>query len=182
MSRIGKQPIVIPNGVEITATDGLVRVKGKKGTLEMQLPKDVRIDVAGSQAVVAVSYVSKDTAALWGLVRAKVSNMAKGVSDGFVKKLEFEGVGFKAQVGGKTLTLSLGYTNPIEFPIPEDITITVEKNVIVVAGADKELVGEIAAKIRSQRVPEPYKGSGIRYQGEYIARKAGKKAATGTTA
>ena len=177
MSRIGKQPVIIPSGVEVKFEGDLIVVKGSKGELRMAIQKEVTMEVKDGKVLILGASDGKDVAAHWGLMRSKVANMVKGASVGFVKKLEFEGVGFKAQANATTLTLNVGFTNPVEFQIPKGIAVVVEKNVISVSGADKELVGESAATIRSIKKPEPYKGKGIRYQGEHIIRKVGKKAA-----
>lgn len=175
MSRIGKLPITIPDGVTVTITGQAVAVKGPKGNLEFTA--NPRVTVAMEDKHVSISVKNPELQsdrALWGLTRVLVSNMVIGVTQGFQKQLEINGVGFKAAVAGKKLTLNLGFSHPIEYPIPEGITMTVEKNVLTVAGIDKQLVGEISAKIRAFKKPEPYKGKGIKYTTETIRRKAGK--------
>lgn len=175
MSRIGKLPITIPDGVSVTTTDADVTVKGAKGQLAMPIPARVRVAVADKQVTVTVQHPDEQSErALWGLARVLIANMIHGVTQGFSKQLEINGVGYRAAVTGKNLVLNVGYSHPVEFAIPEGITITVEKNVITVSGIDKQLVGETAAKIRSVRKPEPYKGKGIKYATETIRRKAGK--------
>ncbi len=180
MSRIGKQPIKIPSGVDVTITDGVIHVKGPKGELSQRLHP--MVTVAQEDGVLTVSV--KDPAelaqkALWGLFRKLIANMVVGTTDGFLKKLEINGVGYKAEMKGKMLVLQLGYSHPIEFTVPVGLEISVEKNVITITGADRQVVGQTAAEIRSLRKPEPYKGKGIKYQDEIIRRKAGKTAAKG---
>jgi large subunit ribosomal protein L6 len=166
----------MPDNVQLTLGDSVVNVKGPKGTLSRPAPEGISITVQDGQVVVAPE--EKTHPAQWGLWRALINNMVVGVSEGFSKTLEFQGVGYKAIVKGKDLELNLGYSHPITIEAPEGITFEVEKTSIKVAGIDKELVGHMAALIRSKRKPEPYKGSGIRYSDEVIRRKAGKKAAT----
>lgn len=176
MSKIGKQPISLPSGVELKRQDGTITVKGPKGELSRDIPEGIEVDV--HEGTVAVSRGNRTHPAQWGLWRALINNMVTGVSEGFSKTLEFKGVGYKAAVKGKDLELNLGYSHPITVTAPEGITFAVEKTSITVSGIDKELVGHVAAVIRSKRLPEPYKGAGIRYSDEVIKRKAGKKAAT----
>lgn len=176
MSKIGKQPITLPSGVELKRQDGTITIKGPKGELSRAIPEG--IEVQSEDNALVVSRGERTHAAQWGLWRALVNNMVAGVSEGFSKTLEFQGVGYKAAVKGSDLELNLGYSHPITVPAPEGISFAVEKTSITVSGIDKELVGHVAALIRSKRKPEPYKGSGIRYAGEVIRRKAGKKAAT----
>lgn len=175
MSRIGKLPIAIPAGVTLTINGRNVDVKGPKGQLGLVLHDRVTLDQQDGQARVTVTDPDlQSDRALWGLTRMLVANMITGVTQGYEKKLEINGVGFKAQGSGQNLTLNLGFSHPVEFPVPEGITATVEKNVITIAGIDKQLVGETAAKIRALKKPEPYKGKGIKYADEVIRRKAGK--------
>lgn len=176
MSRIGKQPVVIPNGVTVTVTpDNVVTVKGSKGQLTKAMHKDIKIAVEDTQVVVTRPSDDKNHRALHGLTRALINNMVTGVSDGFAKTLELVGVGYRAQLKGKKLTLSLGYSHPVEIDAVEGITYeTPDANTIIVKGADKELVGAVAANIRKWREPEPYKGKGIKYKDEIIRRKEGK--------
>lgn len=176
MSKIGKQPIALPSGVELKRDDDTIIVKGPKGELSRAIPEDIAVTVAENTVTVAPG--ERTHPARWGLWRALINNMVVGVSEGFSKTLEFQGVGYKASVKGQDLELSLGYSHPITVPAPEGITFSVEKSSITVTGVDKEMVGHVAAVIRSKREPEPYKGAGIRYAGEIIRRKAGKKAAT----
>ena len=177
MSRIGKQVINIPNGVELTVTDGLVKAKSSKGELTWQLPKEVSLHVEGNQATLSIEN-SNDYRqnVLWGTNASLVSNMVQGVSEGYSKQLEVNGVGYKVALSGKKLTLNLGYSHPIDFELPAGIEATVEKNLITINGIDKQQVGQVASQIRSFRKPEPYKGKGIKYVDEVIRRKAGKAA------
>jgi len=181
MSKIGKKPIEIPEGVTIAVEEQAVKVKGPKGELSFKLPKEVGLKLNGRQLLVLPIGKSKKTPALWGTIRAVVANMIIGVEKGFEKKLEIEGIGFKAQIQGNDLILNLGFSHPVVFKPPEGIKISVEKNTIIVSGISLELVGQTAANIRALKKPEPYKGKGIRYAGEVIRRKTGKKVA-GTTA
>ena len=175
MSKIGKKPIEIPEGVTITVEERAVKVKGHKGELSFKLPKEVILKLNGKQLLVLPVGKSKKTPALWGTIRAVVANMVIGVEKGFEKKLEIEGVGFKVQLQNNDLVLNLGFSHPVVFKSPEGIKINVEKNTIIVSGVSLELVGQTAANIRALKKPEPYKGKGIRYAGEIIRRKAGKK-------
>ncbi len=177
MSRIGKQPISVPNGVRISIEDKKITVKGSKGELSLDIPNSISITRENSLLqVTPENKEDKEQRMKWGLIRALVANMVKGVSEGFEKKLEINGVGYKAIAQGKKIIMQLGYSHPVEIDIPEGIEVTVEKNIISIKGIDKYLVGEISAKIRSKRKPEPYKGKGIKYIDEIIRRKAGKKA------
>lgn len=176
MSRIGKSPISIPEGVTVRVTGALVSVKGPKGELEISLHPWVQAEVKDREVVILPKGDTKKTPALWGLFRALIANMVQGVTEGFEKKLEFEGIGYRAVVEGDMLNLQLGFSHPVKFRTPAGIKLSVEKNVIKISGIDKGLVGETAARIRALKPPEPYKGKGIRYQGEVIRRKAGKKA------
>ncbi|MBC7222722.1 MAG: 50S ribosomal protein L6 [Anaerolineae bacterium] len=177
MSRIGRMPIAIPKGVEVTIEPGnLVTVKGPKGVLRRNLPADMQIAIEDGQIVVRRPSDARHHRALHGLTRALLANMVRGVSEGFRKDLEIVGVGYRAELQGQKLVLSLGYSHPVEVEPPEGITFEVERGgrKFSVLGIDKELVGEVAAKIRAKRPPEPYKGKGIRYVGEYVRMKAGK--------
>lgn len=176
MSRIGKKPISIPEGVKIAAHNGLVKVEGPKGALEHQLYKSIKIEMKDKTIFVLPEEKNRSNFRFWGLERALLSNMIQGVTLGFEKVLEIEGIGFKAEVQGTDLVLSLGFSHPLTVKAPEGIIFKVVKNAIYVSGINKELVGETAAKIRSLKKPEPYKGKGIRYKGEVVRRKAGKKA------
>ena len=174
MSRIGKKPVGIPDKVEVKIDGLFVEVKGPKGQLSYHFNKDVTIEKADKELHVKPINESLTARALWGLSRTILGNMVTGVTTGFVKSLEFNGVGYKAAVTGKVLTLNLGYSHPIEYNLPEGIEAKVTKNVIEFHGCDKELVGFVAAKVRSFREPEPYKGKGLKYTDEVLIRKAGK--------
>ncbi|MCL2592102.1 MAG: 50S ribosomal protein L6 [Defluviitaleaceae bacterium] len=175
MSRIGRMPVVIPAGVTINLDKGnLITVKGPKGTLTRKLVDDMNIAIEGSEVLVSRPSDLKRHKALHGLTRTLIFNMVEGVTNGYTKILEINGVGYRAAKAGNKLTLSLGYSHPVEMIDPEGITTTVEGNKITVAGIDKEKVGQHAAEIRIKRKPEPYKGKGIKYDYERIRRKAGK--------
>lgn len=175
MSRIGKMPVVIPSGVTVDLEDGLVRVKGPKGELTQTLRPEVSVTVEDAELTVARESDAKAHRALHGLTRALVANMVRGVTQGFQKSLELQGVGYRAEKRGNKLVLNVGYSHPVEYPEPDGVSIsTPSPTVIVVEGADKQKVGQAAAEIRQVRPPEPYKGKGIRYQGEHVRRKAGK--------
>ncbi len=174
MSRVAKNPVAIPSGVEINFTDGVVRVKGPKGELTQALNETV--DIAQEDGSLNFSAKNDDAWAMAGTMRALVNNMVAGVSDGFEKKLTIIGVGYRAAVKGKDLDLTLGFSHPVAYPIPEGITIECPSQTeIVVKGADKQKVGQVAAEIRRYRPPEPYKGKGVRYANEYVAMKEAKK-------
>ena len=181
MSKIGKKSIEIPSGVIVVIEDNLIKVKGPKGELEYKIPRELKITLSENKLAVLPIVNSKKTPALWGTIRAVIANMVAGVEKGFEKKLEIEGIGFKAQLQSNDLILNLGFSHPIIFKPPEGIKISVEKNTIIVSGISLELVGQIAANIRAFKKPEPYKGKGIRYAGEIVRRKAGKKVAGTTT-
>jgi large subunit ribosomal protein L6 len=175
MSRIGKQPIVIPAKVKVAVSGQKVSVEGPKGKLNLQMPRRTSLKVEGDKIVVSREGDDSEAKAMHGLGRALVNNMVKGVSEGFVKRLGIQGVGFKAAVQGKNVNLSLGYSHPLLYPIPDQIKVTVEENVkLTIEGPDKELVGKVAAEIRSFYPPEPYKGKGVRYDDEKVIRKEGK--------
>ncbi|MEK7067313.1 MAG: 50S ribosomal protein L6 [Patescibacteria group bacterium] len=182
MSRIGKKPIVIPNGVTVTdLCDGTFLIKGPKGELHTSLISGIGVAVSGSEITLAPIRKTKTAGALWGLARALFANAVYGVVDGFEKKLQIEGIGYKGEVKGSSILFALGFSHPIEFPLPAGITAKIEKNLITISGIDKAVVGETAAKIRALKKPEPYKGKGIRFVGEIIKIKAGKKAVGSTT-
>jgi large subunit ribosomal protein L6 len=177
MSRIGKQPIAIPDGVKIQLDDGVVRAEGPKGKLAQPIPAGITAAVDNKQLVIKRGDDSRTARAIHGLTRALVANMVTGVKDGFERKLEIVGIGYRAQMQGKSIQLALGYSHPVIFPLPEGITVEIEKQVsLTLRGADKALLGETAAKLRSLRKPDPYKGKGIRYANEVVRRKVGKKA------
>ncbi len=180
MSKIGKKLIEVPSGVAVTIEGGVVKVKGSKGELEYKIPRELKVALLDNKLAVLPISKSKKTPALWGTIRAVIANMISGVTGGFEKKLEIEGIGFKAQTQGNDLVLNLGFSHQVFFKIPGGIKIEVLKNTIIVSGISKELVGQTAANIRALKKPEPYKGKGIRYAGEIIKRKAGKKVAGAT--
>jgi large subunit ribosomal protein L6 len=177
MSRIGKQPVAIPTGVDVKILADSITVKGPKGSLSQHLVGLVDVKVENNEVICVRQNDSKPARANHGLIRSLISNMVDGVTQGFSKKLEVNGVGYRADVKGKNLVMNLGYSHPIEYSIPEGITIEVDKqNNITVSGCDKQQVGQVAAKIRSYREPDHYKGKGVRYSGEYVRIKAGKSA------
>jgi large subunit ribosomal protein L6 len=178
MSRVGKKPIQIPAGVEVKIENGAIVVKGPKGFISKNIPAGILVEQKEKEILVSPKSINKKNKSLWGLMRMIISNMVDGVTKGFEKKLEMEGVGFRANVQGNDLVLEVGFSHDVKLPAPEGIKYSMEKNVIVVSGIDKELVGQTAAVVRRIKKPEPYKGKGIRYQGEIIKRKLGKKAAT----
>jgi len=175
MSRIGKQPIAIPAKVKVEVKGQNVLVEGPKGKLSLELPRRTSLKVEDGKVVVSRAGEDSEAKALHGLSRALVNNMVKGVSEGYSKKLEIQGVGFKAAVQGKTVNLSLGFSHPINYTIPDQIKVTVEENTkLTIEGPDKQVVGRVAAEIRSFYPPEPYKGKGVRYSDERVVRKEGK--------
>jgi len=187
MSRIGKQPIKVSQGTEIKIEGDTIKVKGSKGELSFVLPSEIKVEVKEDNILISpknreteqkesAGKKANETSALWGLTRALIFNMVKGVTEGFEKKLEIQGVGYKAAMQGNKLVMQLGFSHPVELETPEGIELKVEKNIIIVSGIDKQKVGQTAAKIRDFKKPEPYKGKGIRYEGEKVRRKAGKKA------
>ncbi|BCD67374.1 50S ribosomal protein L6 [Nitratiruptor sp. YY09-18] len=176
MSRIGKQPVAIPSGVEVKMEEGKLIVKKGNLTQEVDFGNRVKVKIDNNQIIFEPAGEDKQSRAFWGTYRALTNNAIKGLVEGFEKKLEINGVGYRAQVKGKELELQLGFSHPINYPIPEGIQITVEKNIITVKGHDKQKVGQVAAEIRSFRPPEPYKGKGVKYVDEVIIRKAGKTA------
>jgi len=180
MSRIGRMPVEIPKGVDVTINGQNVIVKGAKGTLTQTFHKNITLEMDGSVIVVKRPNDEKENRALHGLTRALLNNMVLGVSNGFEKSLDVVGVGYRAQKQGKKLVLTLGYSHPVEMDEPDGITFDVPaQDKIIVKGADKQIVGEVAAQIRGKRPPEPYKGKGIRYTGEVILRKEGKAGGKG---
>ncbi len=179
MSRIGKLPITVPAGVTIEVKDGRVTVAGPKGTLLQTLFTGLTVSQADGQLTVVREVENSETQKQFGLLRTLIANMVQGVSEGFSKTLEINGVGYRAAAEGRGVSLSLGYSHKISYQPPEGVELKVEGNSIIVSGHDKQQVGEVAAKIRSYRKPEPYKGKGIKYAGEHIRRKAGKTAAKG---
>jgi large subunit ribosomal protein L6 len=181
MSRVGKKPIAIPSGVTVNVEAAKVTVKGPKGTLSLSVSPSCKVAVEGNEIVVTRVNDSKPVRAMHGTTRANLANMVKGVSEGFTRELEIIGVGYRAEAKGKTVTLALGYSHPVEFPVPEGITVeTPEPTKVRVSGIDRQRVGQVASEIRALRGPEPYKGKGIKYTDEHIVRKAGKSAAAGS--
>jgi large subunit ribosomal protein L6 len=177
MSRIGRQPIAVPDGVEITIEPELVKVKGPKGELEERVSRQIGVAQENGEIVVTRSTDRGEHRALHGLTRSLIANMVEGVTNGYEKRLEIQGVGYRAQLQGNKLVLALGYSHPVELNAPTGIDFEVPQPTrIVVRGISKQAVGEVAAIIRKQRPPEPYKGKGIRYEGEHVARKVGKRA------
>ncbi len=175
MSRIGKLPISIPDGVEVKVTDGILIAKGPKGEESVKLPEEIEVEIKEKEVIVNRKADDRKSRSLHGLFRTLVSNAVTGVKTPFEKKLEIVGVGYRAAMQGSAINLSLGYSHPVIVEPPKGITITVEANTkITVSGSNKQMVGDIAALIRSKRPPEVYKGKGVKYEGEYIARKAGK--------
>ncbi|HEY4509826.1 MAG TPA: 50S ribosomal protein L6 [Candidatus Paceibacterota bacterium] len=178
MSRIGKKPIEIPAGVLVKIDGQRVSVQGPKGELSRDFRPEVSLEQKESTFIVGLRSDSKLGRSLWGLTRTLISNMIQGVTQGYEKRLEIEGVGYRAELQGDSLKLSLGFSHPVQMKTPEHMAVALDKNTIIITGIDKEQVGQFAAKIRKVRPPEPYKGKGIHYMGEVIRRKLGKKAAT----
>nr|AKQ03496.1 50S ribosomal protein L6, large subunit ribosomal protein L6 [uncultured Microgenomates bacterium Rifle_16ft_4_minimus_38077] len=176
MSRIGKMPILIPAEVKVEISGKEVFVSGPKGNLNMKLPYSVEVKIEGNFVKIVPKSKGFDTKAIQGTIRSIIANMVKGVADGWTKKLELVGTGYRAELSGKKLVMSIGYSHPVEVTAPEGISFEVEKTQITVLGADRHLVGQLAAKIRDVRPPEPYKGKGIMYQNEVVRRKPGKAA------
>ena len=175
MSRVAKNPITLPSGVEVKIAADAVSVKGKNGELTMPLPGDIQVKLEDNTVTIDADSIARKPA-LAGTMRALIGNMVTGVSDGFERKLTLVGVGYRAQAQGKTLNLSLGFSHPVNYPVPDGITIeTPSQTEIVVKGANKQVVGQVAAEIRAFRPPEPYKGKGVRYADEYVIRKEAKK-------
>jgi large subunit ribosomal protein L6 len=175
MSRIGKQPITIPEKVKVNVKGSKVFVEGPKGKLDMEIPRRTSLKVEGTTITVARDGEDSEAKALHGLSRSLINNMVKGVSEGYVKKLEINGVGFKAAVQGKIVNMSLGYSHPINYEIPDQVKVTVEENTkITIEGPNKQSVGQVAAELRAFYPPEPYKGKGVKYADERIERKEGK--------
>lgn len=177
MSRIGRQKITIPEKTTVVADNGTITVTGPKGTLSRVFRPDISIAIEGNEVTLTPKKQTKQTAALWGTYGSHIKNMIDGVNKGYEKKLILEGVGFRIEVKGKDVAMSLGFSHPVTVPIPEGITVVSEKNATTISGIDKELVGQFAAKLRSLKKPEPYKGKGFRYHDEVIRRKEGKRAA-----
>lgn len=179
MSRIGKHPVAIPDGVDVQIAGRILTAKGKLGSLELPLNDNVAVTIEDKEVWVRPADNSKRARQMWGTMRSLVSNIVTGVSEGFTVTLEIYGVGYRAAVEGRSLNLQLGFSHDIKYPIPEGVTVTAERprdaTIITISGADKRQIGQIASEIRGYRPPEPYKGKGVRYAGEYILRKEGKK-------
>ena len=176
MSRVGKYPVALPQGVTAEVKGHNIAIKGKLGNLSLVTPNEIEVKVADGKVSVSMRQDNQRSRVLWGTTRNNINNMVKGVTDGFKTTLEIEGVGFRAAVQGKDLILQLGFSHEIKYPMPEGITIKAEKpTVISVSGVDRQKVGQVAAEIREFKKPEPYKGKGIKYQGERVRRKEGKK-------
>lgn len=176
MSRVGNSAIAIPSGVTVSQQDGVVVVKGKNGELSAPLHSEVELVVADDVATVKPRRKTKLSQSLWGTMRATINNMVVGVGEGFSRKLEINGVGYRAAMQGNKLVLNLGFSHPVEMAVPAGLTVAVENNTqINISGADKQLLGQFASEIRSKRPPEPFKGKGVKYAGEHIVRKEGKK-------
>lgn len=177
MSRVGKQIITIPEGTTVSFADGVLTVKGPKGELTKQFKNNIAITINGAEITLTPNDDSNFSYALWGTYASHIENMVTGVNTPYQKQLALEGVGFKVNLDGKTLVMNLGFSHDVRMQVPEGIDVVVEKNTITITGVDKEKVGQFAADVRSKKKPEPYKGKGIRYVGEYIRRKQGKKSA-----
>ena len=177
MSRLAKKPVIIPEGVSVEFKDGVISVRGPKGELSRKVPSMITFEISSGEVFVRPAKEEKEISAFLGTYSRHLKNMVLGVSHGFEKKLEIEGIGYRAEVKGKDLVLTLGFSHQITVPAGEGITFLVEKNTIKISGIDKEAVGNAAAKIRDKKKPEPYKGKGIRYAGELVRRKSGKKVA-----
>ena len=176
MSRVGNSAIAIPSGVTVSQQDGVVVVKGKNGELSASLHSEVELVVADDVATVKPRRKTKLSQSLWGTMRATINNMVVGVGEGFTRKLEINGVGYRAAMQGNKLVLSLGYSHPVEMDVPAGLTVAVENNTqINISGADKQLLGQFASEVRSKRPPEPFKGKGVKYAEEHVVRKEGKK-------
>lgn len=181
MSRIGKKPVSVPSGVKVELSGSKFRAEGPKGKLSLEVHPKIKVATEGGNTIVCERTADdRECRALHGLVRSLIQNMMVGVATGFEKRLEIVGVGYNAQLAGKTLSLTVGYSHPVKLPIPDGVTVTLpDATHIVVSGPDKQKVGQFAAHVREARKPEPYKGTGIRYQGEYVRRKAGKAFGSG---
>ena len=176
MSRLGKQPVELPTGVEASVVDGMVAIKGPKGTLSQEVKDMVSVSVKDNAITLVTTKDTIEARALWGTYASILRNLVTGVTEGYTKVLEIEGVGYRAEASGQKITLNVGFSHPVLLDVPEGLTCTVEKGVITITGIDKHAVGQFAANVRKVKKPEPYKGKGIHYVGEYIIRKQGKKA------
>ena len=180
MSRIGKKPITIPNGVATEYKGSHLSIKGPKGTLDLDINREAALEVSTNEIVVKKIGTSKKAPAIWGMTRALIASMVEGVTNGYQKKIELQGVGFRMAVQGKKINLALGFSHPVVVDVPEGLEAKIEENnILTISGIDKQKVGQFSADIRSLKKAEPYKGKGFRYVGEHVIRKAGKKAATG---
>jgi large subunit ribosomal protein L6 len=179
MSRIGRKPLALPKGVMLNTKDGKYGVKGPKGELSKPLPTGITIKLEGEKLTVVRADDSRELRAKHGLVRAHLANMVKGVTEGWTRELEINGVGYRAEVAGDKLTMALGYSHPVIFPLPKAVQAKVDKNRVILTSADRDILGQTAAKVRELRPPEPYKGKGVKYAEEVIKKKAGKAGATG---
>ena len=178
MSRIGKQPVVLPAGVTVSVAAGIATLKGPKGELALKIPETVSVEAEGPVLNIVRKGDDKQSRADHGTIRALLQNMVVGVKEGYSRDLEIQGVGFKASIAGKQLTMNVGYSHPVEYTVPEGVTVTVADGVqLKVSGIDKQMVGQVSARIRAFRPPEPYKGKGVRYKDERVRRKAGKTVA-----
>ncbi len=177
MSRVGRKPVVLPKGVTIAVKEGAVNVKGPKGELKRVIPLGVSLKSSATELLVERADDSRENRSKHGMLRALVANMVKGVSEGFERKLEINGVGYRAEVAGQKLNMALGFSHPVVFDLPKGIAAKVDKNLVILSGIDREMLGETASKIRAIRPPEPYKGKGIKYVEEVIKRKVGKTGA-----
>jgi large subunit ribosomal protein L6 len=180
MSRIGRKPLPMPKGVTLAQKAGSFSVKGPKGELSKHMPDGISIKAEGDKLLVLRADDSRQNRSKHGLVRAHLANMVKGVTDGWTRELEINGVGYRAEVAGDTLTMALGYSHPVVFKLPKGVSAKVEKNRVALSGADRDLLGQTAAKVRELRPPEPYKGKGVKYLEETIKKKVGKAGATGS--
>jgi large subunit ribosomal protein L6 len=178
MSRIGRKPLILPKGVTLSQKPGSVGLKGPKGELNRAMPGGVSLKIEGTKVVVERADDSRENRSKHGLIRAHLANMLKGVTDGWTRELEINGVGYRAEVTGDALTMALGYSHPVIFKLPKGISAKVEKNRVILSGADRDMLGQTAAKVRELRPPEPYKGKGVKYVEEVIKRKVGKAGAT----
>jgi large subunit ribosomal protein L6 len=179
MSKIGKKPIAIPSGIEIKIDKSIISAKGPKGTLSLEVNPQIKVEIKENDIIVSKSGSSKQANALWGMMRAMINNIVIGVKDGFAKKLELQGVGYRMSVQGKKVVMALGFSHPVEKEIPVGLDVKVEdNNILSISGIDKHQVGQFAADIRALKKVEPYKGKGFRYQGEIVRKKIGKKAGT----
>lgn len=177
MSKIGKKPIVIPEGIVATLDGGVIALKGKNGTLTVAVPQFVVAKIEGNVVTFTIGEETKQARANWGTTGALLRNAIAGLTTGFEKRLDVQGIGYKAALEGKNLVLSVGYSHPVKFPVPDGVKVSLEKSFVIISGIDRQLIGQVAATIRKIKKPEPYQGKGIRYVGEQVRRKEGKKVA-----